>query len=82
MEDRLDAHVLAAFDAGEEILVILVVGDGGIRQIAELGSIGEIVDDHDVGAPALVQRGDDIAADHSGPARHDDHVGLPFAVPL
>lgn len=75
MEQRADRAEVAAGVALEEVVLVQVVGDIGVRQVAELLAVGEIVHRDDVGLAAPVQRLQQIAADEAGGAGDDDAHG-------
>ena len=75
MEYRLDrTEILARCDIGEKLLFIHVVADIQIGQIDELGAVFQVVDDQNIADAAIVERLDDIAANHSCAASDDNHV--------
>lgn len=74
MEHDLDPEVLVGEDAGEEVVLVLVIGDRRVGDVAELGAVGQVVHHQDVGAPLLVEGVDHIAADHSRAAGDHDHA--------
>lgn len=75
MEQRAHGTEVATGVAFDEVVLVQVVGDIGVRQVAELLAVGEIVHRDDVGLAALVQRLQQIAADEAGGAGDDDAHG-------
>ncbi len=78
VEDHLDAVVplfklVTGDDPRLELILIHVIGNGQIDQIDELGAVGQIIDDHDVGPSLSVQLLDQIAADKASTASYYDH---------
>src|SRR5690606_9419178 len=58
----------------ERVILVPVVGNIAVDEIAELAAVGQIVDDNDLLA-ATAEGADDMAADEAGTARHDDRLG-------
>ena len=84
MEDRLHRfrEVRTRRHACKEVVLVEIVEDVAVGDVGELGAVFEIVHHQHVAASALVQRLDQIAADKSRPAGHDNHRALfPFAPP-
>ncbi len=78
MEDHLDAVIpLFKFVTGDdprlELVLIHVIGNGQVDQIDELGAVGQVIDDHDIGPSLSVQLLDQIAADKASTASYYDH---------
>ncbi len=78
VEDHLNAVVpLFEFVAGNdtrlELVFVHVVSDGQIDQIDELGAVGQVINDHDIGPSLSVQLLDQIAADKASTASYYDH---------
>ncbi|MNO93211.1 hypothetical protein D3C76_848080 [compost metagenome] len=78
VEDHLDAAIplfklVTGDDPRLELVLVHVVGDGEIDQVDELGAVGQVVDDHDIGPSLSVQLLDQIAADKASTASYYDH---------
>ena len=71
---------IAVADAEQELVLVEVVGDVAIGEIAKLVAVGEIVDGDDVRFAARVQRLDEIRSDEAGRAGDDDVQDLSSAV--
>jgi hypothetical protein len=86
VEDHLDAVIpLLEFVTGDdprlELVLVHVVGDGEVDQVDELGAVGQVIDDHDIGPSLSVQLLDQIAADKASTASYYDHgVCLAYVV--
>ena len=77
------AHLakLAATEPVEKIVLVQVIGNFTVGQVAELVAIGQIVDGNDIGLVALVECLNEIAADESRGAGYDDrHARFPVRV--
>ena len=73
MEDGVDLAVeMAGLDARDEVVLVEVIGDVAIDEIAELVGPGQVVDGDDVLHAALVERLDEVGTDKSGRAGNDD----------
>ncbi len=78
MEDHLDAVIplfklVTGDDPRLELVLIHVIGNGQVDQIDELGAVGQVIDDHDIGPSLSVQLLDQIAADKASTASYYDH---------
>lgn len=78
MEDHLDAVVplfklVTGDDARLKLVFVHVVSDGQIDQVDELGAVGQVINDHDIGPSLSVQLLDQIAADKASTASYYDH---------
>ena len=63
----------------DKLVLVEIMQDVAVGQIAEFFGAAEIVHRHDVGNAALIQRFDNIAADKAGGAGYDNGHGLlPF----
>src|SRR5262249_491680 len=82
MDDGLE---LAAVEPAHQIAGRHEVGDLALAEVAPFGRVAERVVDDNVGAPGLVQAGDQIGTDEAGSARDQQHrlpaatYCLPFA---
>ena len=65
---------IAGDDAGDEFVLVHVVGDIQIDQVGELGAIGQVVNGHYVLVTGLVEQFDEIAADKAGTTCDYDHA--------
>src|SRR5574343_1899313 len=73
VQDGLDlAVVMTGLDAGNEILLVDVIGDVAIDQVLELVGLGQVVDRDDVLHAALIERLDDGGTNETGGTGHDD----------
>src|SRR5262249_28371980 len=83
MDDGLE---LAAVEPAHQIAGRHEVGDLALAEVAPFGRVAERVVDGNVGAPGLVQAGDQIGTDEAGSARDQQHRSpaatycLPFAL--
>src|SRR5882672_6642548 len=67
----------ARFQRGAEVLLVEVVSNFAIHQIAEFFALAQVVDREDIGLAARIQRPDQVGSDKSGSAGNDDlHIGL------
>ena len=82
MEDSIDATRSILHQPVEEVVLIQIIGDTRVANIAELGTITEVVDNNDVIAPPLVQAMNEVAAYESRAARDNNQVTTPTAVLL
>ena len=73
MENRRDIAVkIPGQQAIEKILLIEIIGDLAIDQVAELVGAFQVVDGENPLLAALIERLDDIRSDESGSAGDDD----------
>ncbi len=78
VEDHLDTVVplfklVAGDDASLKLVLVHVVSNGQIDQVDELGAVGQVINDHDIGPSLSVQLLDQIAADKASTASYYDH---------
>ena len=64
---------LAAVEPGAELAGRHHVGEAALAEIAPFARVAERIVDHDVGAPGLVEAGDQIGSDEPGPAGDQQH---------
>ena len=79
MQHRGDVVVeVAVGEADEELVLVDVVGDLAVDEVAELVGAREVVDGDDARLAARVERLDEVGADEAGGAGDDDvHDGCP-----
>ncbi len=61
------------FQQAEKIILVDVIDDGQVGDVAEFVAVTQIVDDQDIAAIVFNQHAGKIAADESGPASYDMH---------
>ena len=61
-----------------ELLLVQVIQEVALEQVAELAAVAEVVHCDDVLAALRVQSAQQVAADKPGGAGDDDHAGSPF----
>ena len=76
------AEILPGPDTFQKVVLVQIVPDAQIGQVLELDAVAQIVHHQDVLPAAGVQRLDNVGADETGPACHDDHVSRPLLLPL
>ena len=73
MQDRGDVVVeVTVGEPRQKLVLVEIVGDLAIGEIAELVGARQIVDGDDVGLAARVERPDEIRSDEAGGAGDDD----------
>ncbi len=76
MQDGRDVIIEIAVDESfQEFILVEVIGNLAIDEVAELVGAREVVDGEDVGLAAIVQRPDKIGADKARGAGDDDIHG-------
>src|SRR5690606_21549828 len=73
VDHGLGAREFARQDTTAEFVLVLVIGDVQVEQVAELVAVGQVVDRQDVGDAARIQPADQVAADEAGGAGDHDH---------
>src|SRR5207302_8951024 len=63
---------VAAVEPRHEFILIEIVGDFGVREIAELSAVFEIVDGDDIGFTASIECAHEVGSDEPGAAGNDD----------
>ena len=66
---------VAGADARDEFVLVEVIGDVAVREIAELVGVVQVVDGDDVAFAARVERPDQVRTDEAGGAGDDDVHG-------
>ncbi len=66
---------VAGRDARDEFVLVQVIGDVAVGEVAELVGVAQIVDGDDVGLAARIERTNQVGSDETGGAGDDDvHV--------
>ncbi|MNV69486.1 hypothetical protein D3C71_1623990 [compost metagenome] len=82
MENRVDfTQIVTGHDIGDEIFFVDIVGDVEIDQVGEFGAIFQVIYHQDIAIPCVIQRFNDIAADHAGATSDDNHWVTPVILP-
>ena len=71
---------MPSLDEREKIVLVVIIHDGQADEVPELAPVLEVVHHHDVAMATGIQTSDEVAADESRAACHDDHDRDPPSV--
>ena len=65
---------LVCCNASRQLVLVKIIGNGEVRNIGELVTIGQVVNDDDIVGTTVDQGPDQVAANETGTAGDDKHT--------